>query len=48
MNYFKNIIEGEAQKDYYKKLHDFVEKSKYFKWRLRRVERGTWKVLSCA
>ncbi len=25
MNYFKNIIEGEAQKDYYKKLHDFVD-----------------------
>lgn len=25
MNYFKNIIEREAQKDYYKKLHDFVD-----------------------
>ncbi len=25
MNYFKNIIEEEAKKDYYIKLHDFVE-----------------------
>ena len=25
MNYFKNIIEEEAEKDYYKKLHDFVD-----------------------
>jgi len=25
MNYFKNIIEEEAQKDYYKQLHDFVD-----------------------
>lgn len=24
MNYFKNIIEEEAKKDYYKKLHEFV------------------------
>ena len=26
MNYFKNIIEDESKKDYYIKLHDFVEK----------------------
>ena len=25
MNYFKNIIAGESQKNYYKKLHDFVD-----------------------
>lgn len=25
MNYFKNIIAEESQKDYYKKLHDFVD-----------------------
>ena len=25
MNYFKNIIEKESEKDYYKQLHDFVE-----------------------
>ena len=25
MNYFKNIIEEESQKEYYKKLHDFVD-----------------------
>ena len=24
MNYFKNIIEEESKKDYYKKLHEFV------------------------
>ncbi len=26
MNYFKNIIEEESKKDYYKKLHEFVDK----------------------
>lgn len=26
MNYFKNIIENESKKDYYIKLHDFIDK----------------------
>ena len=27
MNHFKDIIEEESQKDYYKKLHEFVYKA---------------------
>ena len=27
MNHFKDIIEEESKKDYYKKLHEFVDKA---------------------